>query len=117
MSDTDRLFVSLPGPPNVGKSTLTNALYVSLSPHVIRPRDAIRDAVLRQPYAADLFNPVDEMGWVSDYALAYAVRASINTLSPAIRRVLLENLPWDALQLLDLQQLARQTSSKLVVLL
>lgn len=117
MIDGDRLFISLLGPPNSGKSTLTNALCASINSHVIRPRDAIRQTVLRQPYAADLFSPIDDMGWASDYALAYAVRASIGALSPATRRVLLENLPWDALQLLDLQQLVMQTSSELVVLL
>jgi adenylate kinase len=116
MTDIARLFISILGPPNSGKSTLTGALCSCIDAHVIRPRDAIRQTIAEQPYAADLLTPVDDMGWVSDYALAYAVRTTISTLSPAVQRVILENLPWDALQLLDLQYLAAQTSSYLAVL-
>jgi len=111
-----RLFISLLGPPNSGKSTLSDALCARLDAHVIRPRDAIRQTITMQPYAADLFDPVDDLGWASDYALAYALRTAIDGLSPVIPRVLLENLPWDALQLLDLHNTVSRTSSTLVVL-
>ena len=116
MTETGRLFLSLLGPPNSGKSTLSGALCQRLGAHVIRPRDAIRQTVARQSYAADLFAPVDDLGWASDYALAYAVRMAIGALPPVIHRIILENLPWDALQLLELKQLVSRTSSELVVL-
>lgn len=116
MHDANRLFVSLLGPPNVGKSTLAGALTTFLDAYAIRPREAIKQTVTEQPYIADLFAPVDDLGWASDYALAYAVRVTIHALPPTIRRVVLENLPWDTLQLLDLQHLVSRTSSELVVL-
>jgi adenylate kinase family enzyme len=117
MSAADRLFISLLGPPNSGKSTLSDTLCARLGAKVIRPRDAIRQTITMQSYVADLFAPVDDLGWASDYALAYAVRVTIDALSPAMQKVILENLPWDALQLMDLQHLISQTSSELVVLL
>lgn len=117
MPDVDRLYISLLGPPNVGKSTLTSALSVHLGAAVIRPRDAIQQAIAMQPYVAELFIPVDDLGWASDYALAYAVRNAIAALPRKVKIVILENLPWDALQLLDLVHMIVRTSSELAVLL
>jgi len=42
---------------------------------------------------------------------------SIESLQSGARKVILENLPWDALQLLDLIDLAARTSSDAIALL
>jgi adenylate kinase len=117
MTNVDRLYISLLGPPNVGKSMLTDVLSAHLGAAVIRPRDAIQQTLAQQPYVEELFAPVDDLGWTSDYALAYAVRKAIDTLLLKVQKVILENLPWDGLQLLDLVHLISRTSSELVVLL
>jgi adenylate kinase len=117
IANVNRLYISLLGPPNAGKSTLTSMLSANLGTAVIRPRDAIQQAVAQQPYITELFAPVDDLGWASDYSLAYAVRRAIYTLPLRVQKVILENLPWDALQLLDLVHLTSRTSSELVVFL
>jgi adenylate kinase len=111
-----RLIISLLGPPNVGKSTLSTALSAEFEAQVVRPRDAMRQVVDARPGLAELFSPVDSLGWASDYALAYALRVAIDS-APSGRAVLLENLPWDALQFLDLYHRTVNSAVDLVVLL
>jgi adenylate kinase family enzyme len=76
----------------------------------------MRQVVESRPALADLFAPVDELGWASDYALAHALRVAID-LAPAGGAVVLENLPWDALQLLELHHHTTNSGADLVVLL
>ncbi|WP_367318817.1 AAA family ATPase [Streptomyces sp. HUAS ZL42] len=116
METPGRLFISLLGPPNVGKSTLAAKLSDEFAAAIIRPRDAIRGAIQWRPGLADLFGPVDHLGWSSDYALAFAVRLAVDAVRSR-DNVLLENLPWDVLQLLDLYRFTADAGARLTVLL
>jgi adenylate kinase family enzyme len=94
--------VCLIGPPAAGKSTLAQKLSKSLDARVVRPRDLVYHAVGRHPAIIDLF-PRNEQGYVPNDSLGFALRVTLESLNG---KVILENLPWDAIQLADLHRVA-----------
>lgn len=99
--------VCLIGPPAAGKTTLAEALRRALDAPVIRPRDAIALALDRYPGASCLF-PKDERGYVPDESLGFALRVCLEHMEG---QVILESLPWNAIQLADLHRVAGDTLS------
>lgn len=97
--------ICLIGPPASGKTTLAENLAGVLHAPVVRPRDAINRAVARYPNTIGLF-PRDGIGRVPDASLGFALRVEIDHL-PADAPVILENLPWDHYQLVDLYRSGR----------
>ncbi len=104
------------GPPASGKTTLTRELAVLTRAPVISPRSAIRAARLAHPAATAAFEPVNELGWVSDVALGFALRHTLAAQPAGTSLVLLENLPGDVVQLLDLHLHVSRLDARLVLL-
>ena len=94
--------VCLIGPPAAGKTTLAEALGKALPAPVVRPRDLVRVAIERYPATSELFRR-DERGMVPDEWLGFALRVCLDQLRGL---VILENLPWDLVQLADLYRVA-----------
>lgn len=110
------IFIGIIGPPASGKSTLAARLSASLGAPIIRPRDAIRAAVINEPQLHELFVPINELGWVSDGALGLAVRAAVARVPDTCRAVVLENLPGDTFQVADIHMAVRQRGGRFIVL-
>jgi adenylate kinase family enzyme len=101
-SEPPFLPICLIGPPAAGKTTLAEALAETLGAPVVRPRDLVDAAVRRYPATADLFHR-DQSGMVADESLGFALRVCLDQLDGL---VILENLPWDVVQLADLYRVA-----------
>lgn len=94
--------ICLIGPPAAGKTTLAEALSRDLDAPILRPRDLVDRTVNSYPGTLPLF-PHDERGHVPDESLCLALRTCLDQLSGM---VLLESIPWDAIQLADLHCVA-----------
>ncbi len=108
--------VGIIGPPASGKTTLAVTLAAALRAPVVRPRQAIRRYLAQHPPLTPLFPAVNDLGWVPDAAMRLAVRAELDAIPDDVHTVLLENLPWDALQLADLHRIAGTNDACLLLL-
>src|SRR5262249_30579370 len=83
---------------------------------LVRPAYAIRRYTTANPALAPLFPTVNDLGWVPDAAMRLAVRADLDAIPDAVEVILLENLPWDAVQLADLHRVAAARTARLLLL-
>ncbi len=103
--------ICLIGPPAAGKTTLAEALAEALHAPVVRPRDLVDAAVKRYPATAGLFHR-DHLSMVPDESLGFALRVCLDQLEGL---VILENLPWDVVQLVDLYRVAGRSLRILIL--
>jgi adenylate kinase family enzyme len=94
--------ICLIGPPAAGNTTLAESLSQALNAPILRPRDLVQRMVTTYPATFTLF-PRDLRGRVPDEWLGFALRVCLDELTGV---VILENLPWDAIQLADLHRVA-----------
>ena len=108
--------VGIIGPPASGKTTLAASLAAALKAPIVQPRQAIRRYLAQHPQLTPLFPAVNNLGWVPDAAMRLAVRAELDAIPDDVHTALLENLPWQALQLADLHRIAGTNGARLLLL-